>query len=160
MIVQRRVARDRCAGGLSTRLREHARRNLPEFMIPSRILVRRELPLTASGKVDRTALASTRDEFEVPGSEFVAPANHLEKAISRIWAEVLELPRVSCDQDFFDLGGHSLTVMRAVSRINQEFSVEVSLQTFFNAPTVAQLAAAIAADPKYRASITAVPVAR
>jgi amino acid adenylation domain-containing protein len=138
---------------LATRLRDHARRNLPEFMIPSRILVRRELPLTPSGKVDRTVLGSTRDELDTPNRTFVPPANDLERAIARIWAEVLELPRVSCDQDFFDLGGHSLTVMRAVSRINQEFSVEISLPTFFNAPTVVQLAAAIV-ESKDRASVT------
>jgi len=117
---------------------------LPDYMVPSTFVTLDALPLTPTGKVDRRELpvpAPTRPELN---TFFVGPRTSVEKALSQIWAEVLSLKEVGVHDRFFDLGGHSLTATRVVSRVIKQFQTEVPLQVLFQSPTVADMAAVIA----------------
>src|SRR5262249_3158561 len=107
--------------------------------------VLQELPLTPNGKIDRQALARSAGlpGSTPPGREYVAPRTETETEIARIWSEVLGVEQVSVEENFFALGGHSLLATQVVSRLRQQFGVELALRLMFEAPTVARLAAAI-----------------
>ncbi len=116
---------------------------LPEHMVPAALALLPALPLTASGKVDRTALARLASALAVEGEEasfHARPRTPVEEVLAGIWGELLRADRVGVDDDFFALGGHSLLVAQALSRIRQALGVEVPLVEFFKKPTVAELA--------------------
>ncbi len=123
-------------------LRDHLRRLLPEYMIPSAFVALESLPLTPSGKVDRKALPDPGTG--IGGDGYVAPQTPVEEILAGIWAEILRAGRVGTRDNFFDLGGHSLLATQVVSRIRTALGVELPLQRLFEAPTVAGLAKAIA----------------
>ncbi|MEM9292779.1 MAG: amino acid adenylation domain-containing protein [Acidobacteriota bacterium] len=116
---------------------------LPEHMVPSRLLRLDSLPLSPNGKVDRRALPAPegRGELENP---FIAPESAEEKALAALWSEVLGVEPIGLDDDFFGLGGHSLLATRLAAGIRRRFAVELPLRRLFEAPTVRQLAAVIA----------------
>ncbi|MCY8340416.1 lichenysin non-ribosomal peptide synthetase LicA [Bacillus haynesii] len=119
-------------------LREHLSKHLPDYMIPSCFVELDEIPLTASGKVDRKALL--RHEVSVSGTaEYAAPRNEYEEKMVGIWQEVLGAEQVGIHDQFFDLGGHSLKAMTMLAKIHKAFGVEVPLQILFEKPTVAAL---------------------
>jgi acyl carrier protein len=119
-------------------LHAHLRRSLPEYMVPRAIVALDRLPLNANGKVDRKALPLP--EYAADADRYVAPRTPVEEVLAGIWAETLRLGRVGVEESFFDLGGHSLLVMRVVSRIRAVFGVELPLRALFEGPTVAELA--------------------
>ncbi|MEY2396335.1 MAG: hypothetical protein QOF94_2680, partial [Acidobacteriaceae bacterium] len=123
-------------------LRDHLKRSLPEFMIPSAFVVLDSLPLTPNGKVDRKALPAPEYKGDA-GETYVAPRNPTEERIASVWAEVLHLERVSADSDFFSLGGHSLLAAQVISRLRQGFGAEIPLKSMFEFPKLADLAASI-----------------
>ncbi|HYW07299.1 MAG TPA: phosphopantetheine-binding protein, partial [Longimicrobium sp.] len=133
-------------------LRSHLRGSLPDFMVPSAFVILERLPLTANGKVDRAALPRP----ELAPQRFVEPRTRTERALAAIWADVLRLPRVGAEDDFFALGGHSLLATRVVSRIREELEVELPLRAMFEAPALERLAERIeAAAPRRTAAIVA-----
>jgi amino acid adenylation domain-containing protein len=119
-------------------LREHLRRELPEYMVPAAFVPLESLPLTPNGKLDRTALPAP--EFAADAERYVAPRTPTEEVLAEIWAETLRLERVGVTESFFELGGHSLLATRVISRVRQVFAVEVPLRALFEGPTVAELA--------------------
>ncbi|HEY4182360.1 MAG TPA: amino acid adenylation domain-containing protein [Kofleriaceae bacterium] len=115
---------------------------LPEFMVPSAFVVLDELPMTANGKLDRAALPAPELE---KAAEFIAPRDAIETTIADVWSGVLGVDRVGLHDDFFALGGHSLSATRAAAAIRTRLGVELPLRAFFEARTLASLAARVAA---------------
>lgn len=139
----RSPASDIEAQALSASLRAFLRRRLPDALIPSRFVLRDRLPLSASGKIDRSALVDPGDdrpEVEATAA-FVGPRDELEADIAKAYAETLGVAHVGANDDFFDLGGTSLGALRLVASLEQRIGVELPLATLYEAPTVAQLAA-------------------
>jgi len=136
------VAADRREPEVSE-LRDFLKTRLPEYMIPTGFIFLDRMPLTAHGKVDRPALVAVRQGLKVAGSEFVAPRDSTEEALARIWAESLEVEHVGIFDIFFDLGGHSLAATRVVFKVIKQFQLEIPLQSLFQSPTVAEMAAVI-----------------
>ncbi|MFC7107721.1 amino acid adenylation domain-containing protein [Nonomuraea rubra] len=117
-------------------LRAQAAGVLPEFMVPSAFVVLESLPLTGTGKLDRAALPAPSYEAAGAGE----PRSEVEQALCGLFAEVLRVPGVGVDDDFFALGGDSLMVARLLSRIHAELGAEVGVRTLFETPTVAAIA--------------------
>jgi amino acid adenylation domain-containing protein len=132
-------------------LREHLRAGLPEYMVPALFVGMEALPLSPNGKVDRKALPAPeakRDEAVA----FVAPRDETERAIAAIWREALGVEQVGVDDNFFDLGGHSLLLVRVHGRIREALGAEISVVELFQHPTVGALAARLAAGGEEQAA--------
>jgi acyl carrier protein len=124
-------------------LRAHLRRTLPEHMVPGAFVFLDRLPLTPSGKLDRGALPVP--ELAPAEDQYVAPLTPLEAEMAAIWAEVLRVERVGRDHGFFQLGGHSLLLLRLQARIRERLGRQVSVVDLFRFPTVASLSEHLAA---------------
>jgi acyl-coenzyme A synthetase/AMP-(fatty) acid ligase/acyl carrier protein len=125
-------------------LREHLREVLPDYMVPATFVVLPALPLTGSGKIDHRALPEP-DWGGASGQVPVAPRTADESKLAAIVAELLALPEpVGRRDNFFALGGHSLTATQLMARIRAVYGVDLPIRTFFSDPTVAGLAAALA----------------
>ncbi len=121
-------------------LRESIKARLPEYMIPSDIVVLDALPLMPNGKVDRRALPGPEREFTGSDKPPSAPRNTLETQLTDIWQRVLGIGKVGVRDNFFELGGHSLLAMRVVAEIKRETGMDLSVISVFNAPTIERLA--------------------
>ncbi|NTX04443.1 non-ribosomal peptide synthetase, partial [Myxococcus sp. CA040A] len=121
-------------------LRAFLKSRLPEYMVPSSLLRLDALPLTANAKIDRKALPPPEAVLSAPSSTYVAPRTPTEELLASIWAQVLRVPQVGIEDDFFALGGHSLLATQLVSRIRNTFKVELALRELFEAPTIEALA--------------------
>jgi len=124
-------------------LRRFLKEKLPEYMVPSAFVTLEALPLTPNGKVDRKALPAVDPLDFRAEDDFVAPRGPLEEQLAEIWRQVLGLVKVGVHDDFFELGGHSLVATRVISRVREDFGVELSLLSLFEAPTIEGLATAI-----------------
>lgn len=120
-------------------VRDELRERLPSYMLPSVWIELDTLPLTPNGKVDRAALPAPQENPDEALS-YTAPRSDIERHVAGIWCELLGLERVSVDDNFFDLGGHSLVASQVVSRIRDELQIDMMLSRFFTRPTVAGLA--------------------
>jgi acyl-CoA synthetase (AMP-forming)/AMP-acid ligase II/NAD(P)-dependent dehydrogenase (short-subunit alcohol dehydrogenase family)/acyl carrier protein len=98
-----------------------------------------EMPLTDSGAIDYRQLAS-RDQRNQSDKKWILPRNAIEKQIARIWQEILNISQISVDDNFFEMGGQSLTATQVISRIREFLRVDLQLSTFFKMPTIASLA--------------------
>ncbi|MFY1632242.1 amino acid adenylation domain-containing protein [Solwaraspora sp. WMMB335] len=126
-------------------VRDHVRERLPRYMVPSAVVVMETLPLTATGKIDRSALLPVEHARLSDVAEYVAPRDEIERAIAAIWCSVLKLDRVGVYERFFDIGGESLRAMQVIAATNRMFGTTLSVRTLFDAPTVVQLAARVGA---------------
>lgn len=122
------------------RIRDSLREFLPAAMTPARFLRIEQMPLNANGKVDRTALAALPVEPVTSTERYEEAASSLEHDIQQAWSEVLEFERVSVTQNFFDLGGNSLRLVRVHQRLTEVLQQEISLVTLFAHPTIRGLA--------------------
>ncbi|WP_201406260.1 non-ribosomal peptide synthetase [Mycobacterium intracellulare] len=119
-----------------TAVRQQLSAWLPEYMVPTHIVVLDEFPMTSSGKIDRKALPAPVFATTV----FRAPQTQTEKIVAGLFAEVLAIDKVGADDSFFDLGGDSLSAMRLIAAVNNVLDADLSVRAVFEAPTVAELA--------------------
>ncbi|HEX5724060.1 MAG TPA: amino acid adenylation domain-containing protein, partial [Longimicrobiaceae bacterium] len=122
-------------------LRENLRRELPEYMVPAAFVPLERLPLTPSGKLDRKALPAP--EYAADADGYVAPRTEAERKVAAVWAEVLGVEGVGAHDRFFDLGGHSLLLVRVQARLREAFGQPVPITHLFRYLTVSALAAAL-----------------
>jgi acyl carrier protein len=122
---------------------------LPEYMVPGRVIRLQALPLTSNGKLDRRALVTLAEETASPVGDgeardsYVAARTETETIVARIWAEVLKKERVGVTDNFFALGGHSLSAIRVLGKLSREFKQRLPLRAIFESPTVAALSLVI-----------------
>ncbi|MCU0616744.1 MAG: amino acid adenylation domain-containing protein [Gemmatimonadaceae bacterium] len=128
-----------------TTMRRHLAANLPAYMVPQAFVVMDAFPLLTTGKIDRRALPAPGDVSSASERAYIAPTSPLEMLLADTWARALRLSRVSIDDNFFDLGGHSLIASQILATLRSEHALEVPYRLFFEAPTVQQLALAITA---------------
>ncbi len=121
----------------------YLRQHLPDYMCPALIITLEELPLTASGKVNRHALPTPDWKYLDTETYYVAPRTPHESIIADIWSELLHLPQIGVYDNFFALGGHSLLATQVVARIRNLFKQELPLRNLFETPTVAGLACSV-----------------
>lgn len=121
-------------------LRDFLKRKLPDYMVPAAVVSLPALPLTPSGKVDRRSLPQPHLKAFIQQAPFVAPRHAVEVQLAQIWSELLEQPSIGVNDDFFDLGGHSLTAMRLMQAIAQQFGQTLPLTTVLTHRTIAEMA--------------------
>jgi acyl carrier protein len=124
----------------SSDLRQFLKQTLPEYMVPMIFVMLEDLPLTPNGKVDRRSLPEPDGSLTERAEDLVPARNPMEATLAEIWGSLLQVEQVGVHDNFFELGGHSLLATRVVSRIQQEFHVDLQLRHFLNMPTVAELA--------------------
>nr|WP_236789553.1 amino acid adenylation domain-containing protein [Amycolatopsis sp. GM8] len=129
---------------MADEVREFARTMLPPHMVPARVVVLGEMPLTANGKVDRRAVAT---HWAAETDSYVAPKTPLEQVLAKVWADVLEVGRVGVDDPFFALGGDSVLATMIVGRLREALdSNGISVRTLFATLSVSAMAARLLAD--------------
>ncbi|MEU1231974.1 amino acid adenylation domain-containing protein [Streptomyces sp. NPDC005828] len=121
---------------------EALRQVVPSHLVPQRVLVLDELPLSDNGKVNRAALPAA-DEIAAEGAGFVAPRDEVERRLAEIWAEFFGVSEIGVTASFFDLGGDSLLAVRLMSRIARGLGRSLPLSTLFARPTIELLAQAV-----------------
>jgi natural product biosynthesis luciferase-like monooxygenase protein len=123
-------------------LRTHVRDTLPDYMTPQHFVALAKLPLTPNGKIDRKALPAVEvGAAPTAAASFVAPESDLEVKIAALWQDLLGREQVGLDDNFFDIGGHSLLVVRMHRQLAQAISVPVALTDLFRFPTIRALTA-------------------
>jgi amino acid adenylation domain-containing protein len=120
-------------------IRRYLHTKLPEYMVPSFLVILDHLPLTANGKIDRNALRGISEE-DIIRKEYVAPRNEIEQKIAEIWQEILGVEKVGVTDSFFELGGHSLNATKLISIIHKQFNVKLSIIDLFNNIILEELA--------------------
>ncbi|MFM9432981.1 amino acid adenylation domain-containing protein [Janthinobacterium sp. CG_23.3] len=133
-------------------LRERLGLALPEYMVPSAIVVLESLPLNANGKVDRKALPEP--DF-TPGQAYEAPRGALELALAALWSELLGVPRVGRNDNFFELGGHSLLALRLLERMRAQ-GLPAQVRSLFQHPRLGDFARA-STQERGRAAVVVPP---
>ncbi len=121
---------------LGSEVRDFLRSRLPAYMVPTQIIFMAAMPLTPSGKVDRSKLTKP-EQVEAVEQDVSHPT---ERRMARVWAQILGVRRVGRNDSFFDLGGHSLLLLKLLRAVNQEFETKLDLPQLFEAPTVTKLA--------------------
>jgi hypothetical protein len=115
-------------------LRAHLRCSLPNYMLPSAFVLLEQLPLTPNGKVNRAALPAP--DGGTSAGEYVAPQTAAEQKLAAIWVELLRCERVGINDNFFDIGGNSLLLVRLHRRIEAAFNCDIALMLLFQHPTI------------------------
>lgn len=125
-------------------LRAFLKERLPDYMIPAGFVELTELPLTPSGKPDRMVLSEMRQNRPQLANRYVAPQTPIEQELAQIWEDVLGVGRIGIHDDFFALGGHSLSASRVISRINETFAVDFRVRHLLESPSIEGMALIVA----------------
>ncbi|HZU69406.1 MAG TPA: non-ribosomal peptide synthetase [Ktedonobacteraceae bacterium] len=123
----------------SDELYNHTLERLPDYMVPAAFVFLARLPLTPNGKLDRQALPLPRPVRPDLSSDFLAARTPVEETIAATWSRALGIEQIGIHDNFFELGGHSLLAMQMLSQLQADFSVELPVHRFLEAPTIAQL---------------------
>jgi aryl carrier-like protein len=130
------------------RVRQYLSEELPSYMVPSIVVLLDALPLTASRKIDVAALPDLPDgAYQAPRAVVAAPADEREETMAAIWREVLGRDDLSVHDNFFQLGGNSLAVMKVLARLWRRHRVRITVQAFFEQPTIRGLARQVKVGP-------------
>lgn len=124
-------------------LRNHLRKTLPDYMVPSSFTLLEALPLTPNGKIDRKALPAPDCDSSLPVTALEEPANDTEKQLVDLFRRFLAAPNIGVCDKFFDIGGHSLLAVRLMSEIEKLFNLNLPLATLFEASSARELAAIV-----------------
>lgn len=124
-------------------LRAHVQGKLPAHMVPAHIVALAELPLTPNGKLDRAKLPTPRPKQETLRKQ-VAPKSDTEKLLADIWAQILGIKELGVDENFFELGGDSLMLLRVQNTINERLRRDIPATVLFRYPTIRALSAYLA----------------
>jgi amino acid adenylation domain-containing protein/thioester reductase-like protein len=124
-------------------LRQLLKASLPNYMLPSAFVLLEKLPLTPNGKIDRKALPIADQTDSNIGTTYIAPRTPVEEQLAKIWADLLKVKQVGIEDNFFDLGGHSLLLTQLVFRVRQIWQIELPLSSLWEMPTIASLAQSI-----------------
>ena len=122
-------------------LKQFLQSRLPEFMVPSFVMVLDKIPLKTSGKIDHGALAAIEERNE--DRPYTPPQTPLEAELARLWQEVLAVPQVGREDNFFERGGHSLLATQLVSRIREQYHIPFPIRELMQTPTLIGLAEAV-----------------
>lgn len=112
--------------------------SLPEYMLPQYLMQLPALPLTGSGKIDRKALPRPETTTQ-QATDYQPPRNEREQAMAQLWQELLKLPRVGIDDNFFAIGGQSLKAAFLLARMQKQLGIAVAMKEFFKTPTIRQI---------------------
>jgi hypothetical protein len=121
-------------------VREALKAQMPDYMVPSTMMVLDAFPLTPNAKIDRKALPAPEQVAQSAVAAYVPAENELERTIAEIWQQILNVPRVGTQDNFFDIGGHSLLTVRVHARLRAAVDRPVSLTDLFRFPTIRSLA--------------------
>jgi amino acid adenylation domain-containing protein len=124
---------------LASELRRYMKELLPAYMVPASFVILQSLPLTPNGKIDRSALPCPDRLQSESETIYVAPQNDYERSMVQIWQELLQVEQVGINDNFFDLGGHSLLLLQVQSRLRQSLKRDVAIVDLFAYPTIAAL---------------------
>lgn len=127
-------------------LRRYLEERLPYYMIPNRFVCVDALPLLPSGKVNRDALHYLEEVRSEQSAEFLGPRNPVESILAMIWTELLGIEQIGMEENFFDLGGHSLIATQMVSRLRKVLQIELPVRSIFEMPTISDMAEFLRAD--------------
>jgi amino acid adenylation domain-containing protein len=131
---------------LPGQLRNYLQERLPAYMVPSAWVTLEALPLTANGKVDRKALPAPDSQRPELSSAYIAPRSAIEGDIAAVWQEVLGIENAGVNDNFFDLGGHSLQAVQVHGKLRAKFGKNLLLFELFQFPTIAAMAKRITND--------------
>lgn len=124
-------------------LNEHLKHILPEYMLPNLYISIQALPLSSNGKLDKKQLPDI--DFSSRVKKYIPPTSTIEITLASIWQELLQITEISKDDNFFDLGGHSILAAQMLIRIRSQFAIELPLKTLFELNTIEALAKIITA---------------
>lgn len=119
-------------------LREHLQKELPTYMIPSHFIWLDKMPLTSNGKINRKALPEPK-ESALALTEYKAPFTMLEKKLAEMWKVILKIEKIGVNDNFFELGAHSLHIAPFINKLHKELDVQLNIRDIFNNSTIAEL---------------------
>jgi amino acid adenylation domain-containing protein len=138
----------------SSEIKTFLKERLPDYMIPAHFVQVEDLPLNANGKVDERRLPIPLNLKLTDSSLYLKPTNKIEERLVSIWENVLGIDKIGINDNFFEIGGHSLTATQAVARIHKEFDTKISIRNLFANPTIAELSEIISAISWTKKSVT------
>lgn len=147
-------------GPTATELRDYLKQWLPGYMVPSFFIILEAMPLTISGKIDRQALSAIRKHITESAIVSNIRRTPTEEIIAGIWADVLTREQIAANENFFEIGGHSLTATQIIGRVRKAFGIELPLRSLFEGPTISALAKDVEDALREQAGLPSGPLPR